>query len=126
MRKYLINNFALYHRYKFLWLIKGSSLRAPRIIFPLFVISGLVTYLNPVWPDIIWWCWLAYVPTLISLYFGFIYFEFYPIKNKDWDLLDEEQKYDFGWYIQSSLNTDNPPLEDYQLEEWNRISQFIK
>lgn len=93
MRKFIIRQFALNYTFK-LFNRYWTALRASRIIFPLFVISGLlITYVG--WNAI---TIFFSILTLISLFFGFIYFDFFPIKEEEYDILDEDQKKQYDYY----------------------------
>jgi hypothetical protein len=89
MRKFLINYFALSYSVK----VFGKTVnwvRAANIIFPLFVITGLLMVIN----DKIAYCVLPILA--ISVFYGFVYFEIYPIKETEIDLLDDVQKYSYS------------------------------
>lgn len=111
MRKFIVKHFALNYTVKFLgyyW----TALRASRIIFPLFTISGLlITYTG--------WHILTYLlaaSTLYALFLGFFYFNIWPVK---WHELDDNQKLQAGTAISSGHSTMNLTLEEW--EEWRRL-----
>ena len=52
-----------------------------------------------------------------TLYFGFVYFRFYPV---EWDELDQEQKYDYGAHAMSG---DGHGMTVEQHNEWLTIAK---
>ena len=91
MRKVLINYFALSYSVK-LFGKTVNWVRAANVIFPLFVITGLFMIINTT----IAYCILPLLA--ISVFYGFVYFEIYPIKETEIDLLDNVQKYLYSVY----------------------------
>lgn len=83
-RKLIVKRFALSYIGK-----NFATLRASTIIYPLMVINGsLIAFgdgLN----------WYAFVPLLISFYFGFIYFRIYPVSREE---LDDSQKLQYDQF----------------------------
>nr|DAI55968.1 MAG TPA: hypothetical protein [Bacteriophage sp.] len=98
MRKFLINYFALNYSVK----VFGKTVswvRAANVIFPLFVITGLLMTINTT----IAYCILPILA--VSVFCGFVYFEIYPLKETEIDLLDNVQKYSYSIYY----NKNNAP-----------------
>ena len=93
MRKFLVKNFVLDYRMK-LFGKHYNSPRASRIIYPLFVITGIANILNDDFPTPTILIWLLYVLVALSLFFGFVYFRFYPVKFNE---LDDFQKLQYGY-----------------------------
>jgi len=112
MRKLIVKNFALdYFGNLFGW--KFNAPRASRIIFPLFVITGiLIAFFTPNWPTPTFILSILYLLDVIALFFGFVYFRINPIK---WDELDEEQKLQYGLFENGSK------LTKEQEKEWLKI-----
>lgn len=93
MRKFLVKNFVLDYRIK----LFGKYYNAPRgsrIIYPLFVMTGIANILNDDFPTPTLLIWLLYILVALSLFFGFVYFRFRPVK---FDELDDFQKYQYGY-----------------------------
>lgn len=110
MRKWLVKNFVL----DYMISIFGKTYNAPRasrIIFPVFVITGISNILNDNWPTPTVFVWFMYLITLLVLFFGFVYFQIKPAK---WEELDEFQKYQYGTVKNSELTND-------QRKEWINI-----
>ena len=82
-RKFIINHFALYYITKF-----GNFPRAANWIFPGFITMGLSML---VWQRDIW-CYLSLMYIWITLFFGFIYFRWIPIKESEYSYLTATQK----------------------------------
>lgn len=116
MRKLIVKNFALSYSYKFLNK-EYSSLRASRIIFPLFLLMGTVKvcdYSNGIENMSVLFT-VSLALTVVSLYLGFFYFNSYPVK---WGELDDDQKWQYGIFVKS-LQTKNSYFVDW--EEWERL-----
>jgi hypothetical protein len=110
MRKWLVKNFVLDYMIN----IFGKTYNAPRasrIIFPVFVITGIFVSINPDWPTPTPLIWFLYLITAIVLFFGFVYFRFSPVK---WEELDEFQKFQYG-------SVKNDSLTEEQRKEWIKI-----
>ena len=93
MRKFLVRNFVLDYRVK----IFGKCFNAPRasrIIFPLFVITGLANSFNQNFPTPTPFIWFLYFLVALSLFFGFVYFSIKPVKYSE---LDRFQKLQYGF-----------------------------
>ena len=115
MRKWLVKNFVL----DYMFTVFGTTYNAPRasrIIFPIFVITGILVATNPNWPNPTILIWFMYLVTTISLFFGFIYFRIYPI---NWEELDDFQKFQYGFFKGETLSSE-------QFLEWLKIkNKFI-
>ena len=110
MRKWLVKNFAL----DYMVSIFGKTYNAPRasrIIYPAFVITGIANLLNDNWPTPTLFVWFMYLLTATSLFFGFVYFRFFPVK---WEELDEFQKFQYGMSPYINLTKE-------QYKEWSKI-----
>ncbi len=110
MRSFLVKHFALDYTFTvFGWTYNAP--RASRIIYPLMVLTGFVAVLNPDYPTPNLLLWILYGLLSIALFFGFVYFRFYPVQ---WHELDMFQKYQYGIYYEGKLT-----LKQY--EEWLKI-----
>lgn len=109
MRKFLVKHFVLdYFINIFGW--KTNAVRASRIIFPLFVITGIVVaFFTPDWPTPTSLLWFLYLLDVIAIFFGFVYFRLKPAK---WEELDENQKLQAGNFMK---------LTPEQYLEWTKI-----
>jgi hypothetical protein len=93
MRKFLVRNFVLDYTIK----LFGKHYNAPRgsrIIFPLFVITGIANILNDDYPTPNGLVWVLYFLVALALFFGFVYFRIYPVKFNE---LDDFQKLQYGY-----------------------------
>jgi hypothetical protein len=107
MRKWLVKNFVLDYMFK----LFGKTYNAPRasrIIFPIFVITGLLVATNPDWPTPTPLIWLMYLFCATSLFFGFVYFKIKPAK---WEELDKFQKFQYGAFKINQLTPNQ--LKEY-------------
>lgn len=73
------------------------TLRAPRVLFPLFVVVGVIITTDPLYPKFQWWDWISMLILSLGIWFGFTffswsYFKLFPVKYQE---LDDEQKHDF-------------------------------
>jgi hypothetical protein len=93
MRKFLVRNFVLDYRVKLFGKYYNSP-RASRIIFPLFVITGIANILNDDFPTPTPLIWFLYFLVALALFFGFVYFRFRPVKFNE---LDDFQKLQYGY-----------------------------
>lgn len=109
MRKFLIKHFVLDYWFTLLGR-RYNAPRASRIIFPLFVITGLVHTLEP---SILSWCLIGL--TVVSLYLGFVHFTL-PWNKVKWEELDDIQKYQYGYAKR---------LTNEQFKEWLIIVKKI-
>ncbi|MFY7938969.1 MAG: hypothetical protein ACOVOQ_16435 [Flavobacterium sp.] len=116
-RKFLVRNFVLDYSLKLFGKIYQAP-RASRIIFPVFVITGLLTATNENWPDPTLAVWIGYAATLIVLYFGFIHFHLSGNTVK-WDELDRFQKWQYGLIKFDTLTS-------AQKDEWFEIVKSMK
>lgn len=115
MRKFLVKHFVLDYTAKiFGW--QSNAPRASRIIYPLVVLSGFFSVTNPEWPNPTPLVWILYSLLTTSLFFGFVYFRFYPAK---WEELDKFQKFQYGVFKQDELSIS-------QLKEWKRIVKELE
>lgn len=110
MRKFLVKNFVLDYRIK----LFGSCYNAPRasrIIFPLFVVTGMTNALNENFPTPTTFIWIMYSLTALALFFGFIYFSYFPVKFSE---LDSYQKLQYGFATPYRLT-------EKEVKEWTEI-----
>lgn len=114
MRNWLVKNFVLDYQLT-LFSTTYNAPRASRIIFPLFIITGILTCFNPNWPVPTIPIWVCYFLTLLSLFFGFIYFHIIPV---EWEELDLWQKYQYG-----ALKPHDLTKKQYM--EWLDICEII-
>jgi hypothetical protein len=110
MRKFLVKNFVLDYQIN-LFGTKYNAPRASRIIYPLFLITGLANGLNNNFPTPTPFIWFMYFVTALALFFGFVYFRYFPAKFSE---LDKRQKLQYGFFTLEGLT----PKE---IEEWWRI-----
>ena len=112
IRNLIIKLFALDYIVK---IGKRSSnfLRAANIIFPL---SALVSVLviEDSWEVPMFLILIAVFALIVSLFFGFIYFRYYPVT---FDELDTSQKWQYGKNNYSALDSE-------ELGEWHEIDQW--
>ena len=106
IRHWLVKNFVLDY-YLTIFNIKYNAPRASRIIFPLFVITGMLICFNDDWPTPTIPIWIMYILVTLSLYFGFMHFKIFPVT---WIELDDLQKYQYG-YVKSDKLTKEQYLE---------------
>jgi hypothetical protein len=112
MRKWLVKNFVLDYMVS-IFGKKYNAPRASRIIYPVFVITGIANVFNDNWPTPTLFVWFMYLLTATSLFFGFVYFRFFPVK---WGELDEFQKFQYGHFPYANLTTK-------QYQEWITIRE---
>jgi hypothetical protein len=111
IRQFLVKNFVLDYRTKLFGKYYNSP-RASRIIYPLMVIAGYLTATNPNYPYPSFLGWVFNGLLALSLFFGFIYFRFYPAK---WEELDDFQKLQYGFFKFDELTPE-------QFKEYQEIS----
>jgi hypothetical protein len=99
MRKFLVKNFVLDYQIKLFGKCYNAP-RASRIIFPLFVITGMANALNYDFPTPTTLIWFLYALTALALFFGFIYFHIFPVKFSE---LDNYQKLLYGSFAFDKL-----------------------
>lgn len=112
MRKFLVKNFALDYRVKLFGRQYGAP-RASRIIFPVFVATGIANCYNDNYPTPTALIWFLYALTVLVLFFGFVYFRFRPIKFNE---LDDLQKLQYGYYPLSKMTAE-------ERKEWLKIKK---
>lgn len=101
----------------------ASALRASRIIFPTYVICGILILIEGYYG---FGTWISLIATPIFFFFGFAwrysYFELFPAK---WEELDREQRWDLGMM---SIQIVNFPFQMNleQLEEWHLINNYYQ
>lgn len=98
IRKFIVKYFALSYRVK-LFGKEYAWLRASNIIFPLFCLFTLSVTYDLLIP-------LTSLLFGLSVFFGFFYFIFFPVKRSE---LDAEQKYFFDTYYKS-IDSNNIPV----------------
>jgi len=112
MRKFLVKNFVLDYRANIFGKYYNAP-RASRIIFPLFVITGLANAFNDNFPTPTPVIWVLYFLVALSLYFGFVYFRFNTVKFEE---LDDFQKLQYGYAFFVNLTSE-------QRKEWNKLKK---
>jgi hypothetical protein len=112
MRKFLVRNFVLDYRIKLFGKCYNAP-RASRIIFPLFVITGLANGLNDNFPTPTILIWFLYALTSLALFFGFVYFSIKPVKFSE---LDNYQKLLYGVVASERLTK-------AEIKEWEKIKK---
>ncbi len=110
MRKFLVRNFVLDYRLKLFGKCYNAP-RASRIIFPLFVITGMANALNDKFPTPTPLIWVLYALTALALFFGFVYFSIKPVKFSE---LDDFQKLQYG-------TVKFEDLTKKEAKEWEKI-----
>lgn len=93
MRKIIIKYFALNYSVK-VFGVEVNWVRAANVIFPLLMASAIAGIKDS---------WLMYIFLAlfaVSVYFGFVYFLIYPLKEEDYESLDEVQKWHWNLYNQ--------------------------
>ena len=108
MRKFLVKNFVLDYQIK-LFGKQYNAPRASRIIFPLFVLTGIANCLNDNFPTPTILIWILYGLIALSLFFGFFYFsKISPVKFSE---LDDLQKLQYGFIAFERLTKE-------EINEW--------
>ncbi len=110
LRKLIIKHFVLDYTIS----IFGKTYSAPRasrIIFPVFVVTGYFVATNPNYPTPSFLIWVLYFLTALVLYFGFVYFRFFPVKFSE---LDDKQKLQYGHFAYESLTRN-------EKKEWDKL-----
>ena len=93
MRKIIIKYFALNYPVR-VFGVEVNWVRAANVIFPLLMASAIAGIKDS---------WLMYVFLAlfaVSVYFGFVYFLIYPLKEEDYESLDDVQKWHWNLYNQ--------------------------
>jgi len=96
IRKWIVRNFVLGTWIKAFgktW----HTLRAPRVLFPLFVFVGMFITMDPNYPILQWYDFILLGLLAVGVWIGFnffswSYFGLYPVKYEE---MDDEQKHDF-------------------------------
>lgn len=112
IRKWIVRNFVLGTWVK-IGKVKFHTLRAPRVIVPIFVVTGLTIITDPNYPAIQWFDIVLLTILLTSLWIGFnfsklSYFSLWPANI---DEMDDEQKHDYLRAIKGGF------LPNYEYEE---------
>jgi hypothetical protein len=106
MRKYLIKYFAL----DYIVRVFGTTqrwVRAANIIFPALMAAAIAGMVDS------WLMWVFLAIFAVAVYFGFFHFLIYPITEKDYEYLDEGQKWTWNLHNQKP----NFTLEKYN-SQW--------
>lgn len=106
MRKWLVRNFVLGTWVKAFgktW----HTLRAPRVIVPVFVTLGMVIITDPAYPAFQWWdaVILGVFAVMFDLGFSFFPFSYFKLNPVKYEELDDEQKLDWLRAIESGQLT---------------------
>ena len=110
IREFLVRNFVLDYTVNLFGKMYNAP-RASRIIYPLMVITGWFAVTNPNYPTPTFFVWILYGLLVAALFFGFVYFRFYPVK---WEELDKFQKFQYGFFPYANLDRG-------QYREWRLI-----
>lgn len=89
LKKYIIKLFALNYIVPF----AGKTIsftRSANIIFPLMLIGGLI-----VCDELYSWLYVVLPLLAVACFFGFGYFHFCPLTDKDYPLLDDTQRWQY-------------------------------
>ena len=89
LKKYIIKLFALNYIVPF----AGKTIsftRSANIIFPLMLIGGLI-----VCDELYSWLYAVLPLLAVACFFGFGYFHFCPLTDKDYPLLDDTQRWQY-------------------------------
>jgi len=111
MRKLLVKHFVL--DYFNIFGLPLKAVRASRIIFPLFVLTGILLILHDQCNLPYFFVIVAYLFDALSIYFGFVYFRIWPAQ---WEELDDEQKWQYGVLKE---------LTEAQYKEWAVINKRL-
>lgn len=91
IRLFIVHQFALGYEIR-IGKLRMRTVRASRIIAPLFLITGIVLATDKN-PDMLQWYDIILLSlTGLSLFFGFVYFHIWPVKFEE---LDDYQKFQF-------------------------------
>ncbi len=114
MRQIIVKHFALYHDV----MIRGKKISFLRASIPVWnsLLLMILVVLKTDYPVFDWVDWLATIPFIVSVFFGFVYFKFKPIK---WNELDDEQKWQYGKINPIRTNS-------FKGLEWHRIDKKFK
>ena len=89
LKKYIIKLFSLNYIVRF----AGKTIsftRSANIIFPLMLIGGLI-----VCDELYSWLYVVLPLLAVACFFGFGYFHFCPLTDKDYPLLDDTQRWQY-------------------------------
>lgn len=115
MRKFIVKYFALDYICKVFGYTFNFT-RSASFIFPLFVFNALLVMKF----DYQIWQILTALPLAISLFIGFIYFRFAPVK---WQELDNEQLFQYRIAIEKDLI--RPETTHYMIFAFNKASIYV-
>lgn len=93
MRKIIIKYFALNYSVK-IFGVEAKWVRAANVIFP-FLMAAAIAGIKGSWLMYVFLALFA-----VSVYFGFVYFLIYPLKEEDYESLDDVQKWYWNLYNQ--------------------------
>jgi hypothetical protein len=116
IRKFLVQNYELSTHVR----IFGKTiitLRAGRIIYPLFILIGVIIIGNPLTYTFFWYHIPAYIFLALTIYFGFIHFRLFPYT---WEELDTEQRY--FWMMAYNKAGGSGGMENIyprSMDQWN-------
>ena len=94
---------------------KHNIMRAPVVIMPLILITGLVLAYSPNYPIIDWYEYILLGLLAISVWFGFFHWKFFPVR---WAELDDYQKWVYGIAVGSGQLTKPTSSYDVNWKEW--------
>ncbi|WBL42396.1 hypothetical protein PBT90_16795 [Algoriphagus halophytocola] len=132
LRQFIIKHFWGLYRMQIPWLFFRpleirkrwtSAVRPSRIIFPTYLICGILIILQGYGGL---GTWISILATPVFFWLGFnwkySYFRLFP---PTWDELDREQRWDYGW---AAINTPKCPWEltADQWYEWHLIDNYFK
>jgi hypothetical protein len=104
MRKFIIKYYSGHYTCN-IFKIKITALKCTRIMFPYFVIMGIISCIPPTdilnWYDILLLIGFIFQVWLTFPLFGIGYFELYPTK---WEEMDDYNKFLFGFHFPERLN----------------------
>lgn len=115
MRKFIVKHFALDYICK-VYGYTFNFVRPATFIFPLFVINGIlaIKYDYPMWQIVF------LIPLAISLFIGFLYFRFFPIK---WQELELEQLFQYKAAIER--NAIKAEVTPEMINAFNKASNYV-
>ena len=132
IRNWLVRNFVLGTWIK-VFGKKMHTLRAPRVLWPMFIFGALIIMGTEPWNySFEWWNSIIYFIWAVGIWLGFdffswSYFKLHTVKYKE---LDDEQKYDFLRAIKLGV-VKNPEQDNkygflfgWQLEEHKRLENL--
>lgn len=96
-REIIVHLFALSYLVK-IGNLKFTFVRAANMITPCFMLCGIALIKNPNYPVMDMFTIISLILCFIMLFFGFVYFKFYPVKREE---LDTEQKFFYDEYQKS-------------------------